>query len=250
MGQMVRRVPPNVFLIRAPRLAGMIATTTSVPGKRANNSPAGKSSLQVATRFTKGCVGERPAAKTAAKERAPTNPQKHDHTPTVHAHHSHPTTTEKPITPSPRSPCAPTTLAARDSFRDLSLIFLSCRYLRRSSPRPNHSSALPKSSSGVPRRSSRAQLERLSLSPTLTGQQLTTMSRESFFQLGRFASPSNCYNEGSSPPGASGHDGYRLRIPRRDSSYSPFLYAPRVFQDAERQRGRSISACRCNRSIP
>jgi len=119
MGQMVRRVPPNVFLIRAPRLAGMIATTTSVPGKRANNSPAGKSSLQVATRFTKGCVGERPAAKTAAKERAPTNPQKHDHTPTVHAHHSHPTTTEKPITPSPRSPCAPTTLAARDSFRDV-----------------------------------------------------------------------------------------------------------------------------------
>jgi hypothetical protein len=31
------------------------------------------------------------------------------------------------------------------------------------------------------------------------------------------------------------------RIPRRDSSYSPFLNALRVYQDKERHRGRSLA---------
>ncbi len=70
---------PNVRLNGAPWPAGMIAPTTSVPGTAAHQAqrPAGRH--EVTTRFTKGCVGERPAPAMGTKERSPTNPLVRSH---------------------------------------------------------------------------------------------------------------------------------------------------------------------------
>lgn len=120
-GEMDASIPGAAFACQASKgrdawPTGIIATTISVPGRLGSRQVL----AQATTGFTKGCVGERPAARPTAKERSRANPLAPTQPPTVNAHDSpaHDDQTQ-PLTPA--LPCAATPLDAQGSLRDATL---------------------------------------------------------------------------------------------------------------------------------